>query len=75
MSEQPDHSNDRLDNASDDVENASMDSFPASDPPKWSSLRLGPPIHQDAVPTAAEERKTSDEPPSDGKERRNDQFL
>ncbi len=28
---------------SDEVEAASLDSFPASDPPAWSSLRIGPP--------------------------------
>jgi hypothetical protein len=53
MSHDPSHSNSRrLDVASDDVDNASLDSFPASDPPKWSTLRLGPPVD---VPTAAAE--------------------
>ena len=27
----------------DAVNDASFDSFPASDPPSWSSLRIGPP--------------------------------
>lgn len=64
MSEQPNHSNSRRERESDDVENASLDSFPASDPPKWSSLRLGPPVHQEPV-AGSEEKKdgASDEPP------------
>jgi hypothetical protein len=30
----------------DEVARASLDSFPASDPPGWSGLRLGPPASQ-----------------------------
>lgn len=52
MSEQPSYSND-------DVENASLDSFPASDPPKWGSLRLGPPIHTDFAAEAAKKEDTA----------------
>lgn len=52
MSEQPKDS-------IDDVENASLDSFPASDPPKWGSLRLGPPLHPDLAPEAADAKDTA----------------
>ena len=47
------------DDSIDDVENASLDSFPASDPPKWGSLRLGPPIHSDVAPAAADAKDTA----------------
>lgn len=64
MSEEPNRSNSRRDSESDDVENASLDSFPASDPPKWSSLRLGPPIHEEPIAGAVEKKDgTSDQFP------------
>lgn len=46
MSAHPCHSSIRQrDVRIDDVDSASEDSFPASDPPKWSTLRIGPPDH------------------------------
>jgi hypothetical protein len=51
MPEQPDRSNIRSpESERDEVESASLDSFPASDPPKWSSLRLGPPDNSEWPP-------------------------
>lgn len=66
MSEQPNQPNAREETAPDDVESASLDSFPASDAPKWSSLRVGPPTHSAAAAERAEEsRSTADRPPFD----------
>ena len=56
MPEQPNQPNTRLDTQSDDVENASLDSFPASNAPKWGSLRLGPPIHSELAPSSISRR-------------------
>ena len=64
MSEQPNHLNVRPDSLADDVESASLDSFPASDPPKWSSLRVGPPNHSAPVPKAAEKQDGTPDSPS-----------
>ena len=70
MSKEPNRSNARgLDTQADDVENASLDSFPASDPPKWSGLRLGPPAHSELAPEAAEEKdRPSHRPPVDSEQ-------
>jgi hypothetical protein len=65
MSEEPDDS-------IDDVESASLDSFPASDPPKWSGLRLGPPVHAEVAPEAAEKKDTLVQRPAFTGERETD---
>jgi hypothetical protein len=67
MSNQPHHSNSRnLDAPADDVDSASLDSFPASDPPKWSGLRLGPPVDVEIPLASTQERKnTSGSPDTD----------
>jgi len=35
------------------VDAAGRDSFPASDPPAWSSLRIGSPVHPERTPHVA----------------------
>lgn len=56
MSDQPNRSNARGGAiAVDDVDQASLDSFPASDPPKWGGFRVGPPAPSE-VARAAEEK-------------------
>lgn len=64
MSEQPNHSKARAEGPADDVDSASLDSFPASDPPKWSGLRVGPPNHSAPVPKAAEKNDHTPDSPS-----------
>ena len=76
MMDQPNHSNtDREDRQADDVDSASLDSFPASDPPKWSSLRLGPPIHSEPAPPAAEKKDSTSDRPRLDSERETDARL
>ena len=57
MPDQSKHSTARsLESESEDIESASRDSFPASDPPPWGSLRLGPPVHSELPPDATQKK-------------------
>ena len=47
------HSNHRESDDPDDVQDASNDSFPASDPPSWIGMRLGGPPRGPAAPEPA----------------------
>jgi hypothetical protein len=46
----------RADDVRDEVDDASCDSFPASDPPGWTGLRIGSPSVTQPGPAALERR-------------------
>jgi hypothetical protein len=43
----------------DEVHDASVDSFPASDPPVWSSMHAGPPVQSEVDSAKELKRKTT----------------
>jgi hypothetical protein len=53
----------RADDVHDEVDDASRDSFPASDPPGWTGLRIGSPPGTQLGP-ASQERTIAANPPS-----------